>query len=483
MMPMRTIEEIWTGDVFKRKAEAEQVIGFLESVTMRPSLREDGHAFVLAVDAPYGVGKSYFLRRFAEHMGQSHPVAFVDAWTDDLEDEPLVALAATLERAFEGLDDPDGSVKDQVANVVKKTGAVAKIALGGLFKRGISLAITTGATEAAQAVIEEVSDSVEEAIDDTVTEAVNDAAKEITKVVTPSMRARIEKFNEGRKAIEAMKQSLRDLVAVLGRNSVYPPPIVIVIDELDRCRPTYAIKLLEEIKHLFDVKGIAFVLGMHREALGHSVAVAYGSNFDGSSYLRRFISRTYNLRQAELYPLVQWIFRQRDLDVKRLTCPPLIIGESRLTGEDPARVVSLYMAAYDFTARDAFTVADAVETCLALTGGSEVFLPLLMPWMLSHLRGKQGVVEPTNAIAWHLVKVDDWGKASGTLVPAAVARELWNAAQMSERDFLKAANQTAPGWAVEQLTQLTYGENELAKPRNYDKLLQTVDRFSEPMSD
>jgi len=213
---MRTIEEIWTGDVFKREGEAEQVIGFLESVTMRPSLREDGHAFVLAVDAPYGVGKSYFLRRFAEHMGQSHPVAFVDAWTDDLEDEPLVALAATLERAFEGMNDPDGSLKDQVANVVKKTGAVAKIALGGLFKRGINFAITTGATEAAQAVIEEVSDSVEEAIDDTVTEAVNDAGKEITKVVTPSMRTRIEKFNEGRKAIEAMKQSLRDLVAVLG---------------------------------------------------------------------------------------------------------------------------------------------------------------------------------------------------------------------------------------------------------------------------
>lgn len=474
---MRTVAEIWDGDVFERKGEAEQLIGYLESVTMRPSLREDGHAFVLAVDAPYGVGKSYFLSRFAEHMGHSHPVAFVDAWTDDLEDEPLVALAATLECAFDEMSKKDETLKEHIANVLSKTGAVAKIAAGGLLKRVISFAITGGATEAAEAVISGVSDSVEEAIGDAVTEIVDEVAEEVTKVVAPSMRKRVDTFNEGRSAVDAMKKSLRELVAYLSQNTTYPPPIVIVIDELDRCRPTYAIKLLEEIKHLFDVPGIAFVLGMHREALAHSVSAAYGANFDGSAYLRRFISRTYNLRQAELYPLVQWVFRQRNLDVTRLSCPLIVINTAPAKAEDPARVVAMYMEAYGLNARDAFAVADSVETCLALTANSNLFLPLLMPWMLNHIRGRGPVAEPTVATNWELVKIDDWGKTLGTIDPGGAAKDLWNAVTMLDSEFRKAVQVEKPSWPVEQLVGLMSGSNKLARPRNYGELLRTVDRF------
>ena len=35
--------------------------------------------------------------------------------------------------------------------------------------------------------------------------------------------------------------------------------LVIFIDELDRCKPTYAIKLLERIKHYFNQEKITFV--------------------------------------------------------------------------------------------------------------------------------------------------------------------------------------------------------------------------------
>ncbi|WP_294329810.1 P-loop NTPase fold protein [uncultured Sphingomonas sp.] len=98
---METIDEIWGGDLFNRREEAEDLIGYLESVTTRPSIRDEGHAHVLAVDASYGLGKSYFLRRLARHMALEHAVAFVDAWVDDLEDQPMVALVATLDKALE----------------------------------------------------------------------------------------------------------------------------------------------------------------------------------------------------------------------------------------------------------------------------------------------------------------------------------------------------------------------------------------------
>ena len=84
------IEEIWKGDLLERQSEAALLARYIESVGKRPGLREDSQGFTISVDADYGIGKSYFLRRLAEQMALTHPVAFVDAWSDDLADEPMI---------------------------------------------------------------------------------------------------------------------------------------------------------------------------------------------------------------------------------------------------------------------------------------------------------------------------------------------------------------------------------------------------------
>jgi predicted KAP-like P-loop ATPase len=58
--------------------------------------------------------------------------------------------------------------------------------------------------------------------------------------------------------------------------------IVIFIDELDRCRPTYAIEVLERIKHLFGVAGYVFVISLDKEQLSHSIATIYGAKMDSN---------------------------------------------------------------------------------------------------------------------------------------------------------------------------------------------------------
>ncbi|WP_081764293.1 P-loop NTPase fold protein [Sphingobium sp. Ant17] len=65
-------------------------------------------------------------------------------------------------------------------------------------------------------------------------------------------------------------------------------PIFVVVDELDRCRPDYAIALLESIKHLFDVPGVVFVIALHGRQLTASIEAVYGAKFDATAYLRRF---------------------------------------------------------------------------------------------------------------------------------------------------------------------------------------------------
>jgi hypothetical protein len=71
--------------------------------------------------------------------------------------------------------------------------------------------------------------------------------------------------------------------------------LVIVIDELDRCRPDYALQLLEIIKHFFNVPGVHFVLGVNLKELQNSVKARYGAGVDAETYLQKFISLQLNL--------------------------------------------------------------------------------------------------------------------------------------------------------------------------------------------
>ena len=64
--------------------------------------------------------------------------------------------------------------------------------------------------------------------------------------------------------------------------------LVIFVDELDRCRPSFAIKLLERIEHYFVNDRITFVFSMNIEQLQHTIKAFYGNDFDACRYLDRF---------------------------------------------------------------------------------------------------------------------------------------------------------------------------------------------------
>ena len=70
---------------------------------------------------------------------------------------------------------------------------------------------------------------------------------------------------------------------------------MILIDELDRCRPSYAIELIEVAKHLFEADHVVFVLSVNRTQLTHSIRALYGDRFDASGYLRRFFDIDFRL--------------------------------------------------------------------------------------------------------------------------------------------------------------------------------------------
>lgn len=64
--------------------------------------------------------------------------------------------------------------------------------------------------------------------------------------------------------------------------------LVIFIDELDRCKPNFAIETLERIKHYFDDDRIIFVVSVNKEQLIHTISKYYGEQFDSTAYLNKF---------------------------------------------------------------------------------------------------------------------------------------------------------------------------------------------------
>ncbi len=75
---------------------------------------------------------------------------------------------------------------------------------------------------------------------------------------------------------------------------------VIFIDELDRCKPTYAVKLLERIKHYFNFENLTFVFSVNLSELQHTVKEFYGEGFDGCGYLNRFFDHILDIPEPDM---------------------------------------------------------------------------------------------------------------------------------------------------------------------------------------
>lgn len=76
--------------------------------------------------------------------------------------------------------------------------------------------------------------------------------------------------------------------------------IVIFIDELDRCSPLYAIRLLERIKHYFDNESITFIFSINKKELCQTIKKVYGYDFNAEKYLERFFDMTMPLPQFDM---------------------------------------------------------------------------------------------------------------------------------------------------------------------------------------
>ena len=224
---------------------------------------------VLAVDAAWGAGKTTFLKIWSQHLrNQGFPVVGFNAWETDHSGDPFVALSSEL---TEGLQEyKDEPLVQKIDETKKAAKEVFRRAVPGIIR------VTT-------AGILDVSPLIE---------------KELGQTLASYAKDRLSEYQEAQKSVNTFRNVLQDMAGTLSK-SRENRPLIVVIDELDRCRPSYAVELLEVAKHLFMVDHIVFVLAVNRSELGHSIKALYGSGFDAEGYLRRFFDVDSRLPEPE----------------------------------------------------------------------------------------------------------------------------------------------------------------------------------------
>ena len=88
----------------------------------------------------------------------------------------------------------------------------------------------------------------------------------------------------------AFRDAIKSLQEFLEELTCNNRKLVIFIDELDRCRPDFAVQTLEIIKHMFDVENVVFVIALDIDQLSNTVRNVYGDGFDSVGYLERFFN-------------------------------------------------------------------------------------------------------------------------------------------------------------------------------------------------
>jgi len=248
-------ETAFEDDSLDRKQLAEKLTGYLSRLN-------DGA--VLAIDAPWGEGKTWFGRNWAKHLeDNSYKAVYIDAFEQDYIEDPFMLITSEILSIVEKDSELENNLKKgsvEVGKALLPVAGKALINMGGRFLFG-STDLSREFQEAFEAGTANVAELASELIKDN-----------------------LESYSKDKLAMQEFKMQVAEF-ALTQEN-----PIIVFIDELDRCKPNFAVNLVERIKHFFDVPNIVFVLLLNREQLEKAVKGVYGSETDASAYLGKFVN-------------------------------------------------------------------------------------------------------------------------------------------------------------------------------------------------
>ena len=259
-----------------RESFLENVIKFTEE-----NYLEEKGSLKISINATYGSGKTFFVRKLEKKLEENpkNDILYINTWKSDFTKNPIIPIMASLVGCME-----DKLKKTQFEE--KKKSAMRMLSfLCESFNQ--SVAHITGV---------KVSENLEN----------SDKRKDLRYQIGEVM---FEEFNAHQKIFDDTEALIKDYLEKSKKEKLY-----IILDELDRCRPNYAIEFLETINHFFDIKNVIFIIPVDKDRLKSAMSTIYGVEMDFENYYLKFVDIQFYL--PELYQ--KNIYGQNSEDHKML---------------------------------------------------------------------------------------------------------------------------------------------------------------------
>lgn len=257
---------------------------FVESIFyMMLKTSEKSRYLTFAIDAPWGYGKSFVLDMLSEKLSLEQNeltqtdrflVIRYNSWEYDYYDEPIIAIIAAIQ----------DSLLEQ--NIDSK--------LTNIENRGIKIAFET---------LKQIANQITK----------NKLGIEVANIIAASTE-----HDRDYDKLSGLKQTIGEVRKNIKKISeLYT--VVIMIDELDRCIPEYAIKILNRCSHLFSgIDNLQIIYSLYSKQFEHSIKMIFGNETEPDKYLKKFIDRKYILELGEvndkLFDLFNGYFNEFDLE-------------------------------------------------------------------------------------------------------------------------------------------------------------------------
>ncbi|MFQ2111902.1 P-loop NTPase fold protein [Aeromonas veronii] len=336
-------EEILSADRLDRARYAEFLTNYLAAEGTQRN-------YVLNLNAEWGAGKTWFIKRWYMELKVHYPTVYIDAWQQDFSDDPLLTVISSI---IEQLKDATGN-KVAIPDGVKSK-------LLGLLKVGGKLVLKSAIKKAG---LEDGDFSME-----------GEDADKLVDTLCSNHKERYE-------SIQYLKQEIRQWVeGTVGLSEgELDYPAFILIDELDRCRPSYAVEMLETIKHIFDIPKVVFVLATDTEQLQHAIKVIYGEGFDAQTYLGRFFKRRFYLNKCPSHFLIEEFVADRF----ELLCSKTFHCFS--DASDFSKTIAKVVDAYHLSARETESFLDTLFAVLHSVSERSIDIIYLSALLIMHAK-------------------------------------------------------------------------------------------------
>jgi len=229
--------------------------------------------FSVGLDAKWGDGKTYFVEHFLIPVcaAKELPIVIYDSFEHERETDPFISLTRQiLMMAEEKLS--KSAIPETKNSAINKVASSCSQFLKGLGK--------TTAKATSKILLKQ---TLDELGDNFSVDEAGEAADDFTAFIEAQLM-------QG-KHIQTLKEQFQsNMSSLIAELSPIHNAIVVVIDELDRCRPNHAVDILEAVKHLLSVDGIYFVFTYHKTQLQSAFRHIYGSDLDANLYLQKFIN-------------------------------------------------------------------------------------------------------------------------------------------------------------------------------------------------